>query len=107
MGRVTVSTVGGYIAGSIGMVEGAITGAAMLSWIPVIGTGVGAVVGGIVGGLTGCLAGSTVGKAVYSGVKTVAKTAVRVAKSVGHALYSGARRLPEESRMVLRAFSVF
>ena len=108
MGRVTVSTVGGYIAGSIGMVEGAITGAAMLSWIPVIGTGVGAIVGGIVGGLTGCLAGSTVGKAVYSGVKTVAKTAVRVAKSVGHALYSGAKAVARGIKNGLKSiFSFF
>ena len=108
MGRVTVSTVGGYIAGSIGMVEGAITGAAMLSWIPVIGTGVGAIVGGIVGGLTGCLAGSTVGKAVYSGVKTVAKTAVRVAKSVGHALYSGVKAVARGIKNGLKSiFSFF
>ena len=79
--RTTVSMSAGlYAAGN-----GAIIGASVLSWIPVVGQAVGSIVGGTIG----YLAGSTVGSAVHSVAKTIARGTVTVVKSAYNSLKSG------------------
>ena len=91
MGRVTTSMVGGLW----GMAKGAVIGAKMTAWIPVIGGSL-AVVTGFVGGMVGYFGGSKVGNTLYnagkkvaSAAKTVAKAAVDGIKSVGRSIGNG------------------
>lgn len=81
MERVTVSAVGGLIAGGVGAVEGAVIGATVLSWIPVVGTAAGAFIGSIVGGTVAYMAGSKVGEKVCKVAQKVRSTAVNMIKS--------------------------
>lgn len=82
MEEITTSTTLGTILAAKGTAIGAGIGAAALSWIPVVGTGVGAAVGGFVGGTVSYIAGSKVGKAVAKTAQKVRKTAKKVAKKV-------------------------
>ena len=91
MGRVTTSMVGGLL----GMAKGAVLGAKLTGWIPVIGPGL-AVVTGFIGGMVGYFGGSKLGNAVYSAgkkvagaAKTVAKAAWSGIKSVGSTVGNG------------------
>ncbi len=90
MGRTTTSMVGGLW----GMAKGAVAGAKLTAWIPVIGTPL-AVVTGFIGGMVGYFGGSKLGDVVYSAAKkvagaakTVAKAAWNGIKAVGHAIGS-------------------
>jgi Phage-related protein len=92
MGRTSTSMIYGMGWGA----NGAVLGAAALSWIPIVGP----IVGGLVGGMVGYMAGSKVGNAIYSGLKTVGSVAKSVAKSawngvksVGRAISSGVKSI--------------
>lgn len=91
MGRTTTSMVGGLV----GMGKGAVLGAKLTAWIPVIGAPL-AVATGLVGGMVGYFGGSKIGETIYNAgkkvasvAKTVAKTAVNGLKEVGRAVVSG------------------
>lgn len=88
MGRTTTSMVGGLV----GMGKGAVLGAKLTAWIPVIGAPL-AVATGLVGGMVGYLGGSKIGETIYNAgkkvasvAKSVAKTAVNGLKEVGRAV---------------------
>lgn len=84
MERVTVATTAGLISAEIGAVNGAVLGALALSWIPLVGSPVGAFLGGIIGGTVGYMAGSTVGR-------KICETAQKVRRTVTNTLKAGAR----------------
>lgn len=93
MGRVTTSMVGGLW----GAAKGAVLGAKLTGWIPVIGPAL-AVVTGFVGGMVGYFGGSKLGDAIYStrkkvagAAKTVAKAAWDGVKSAGRTVISGVK----------------
>ncbi len=86
MGRTTISMVGGFC----GMAKGATAGAALASFIPVVGPVLG-VATGFVGGMVGYFGGSKLGDMVYSAGKTVAKAAKSVAKAAWEGLKSVGR----------------
>lgn len=58
------------------MAGGAATGAAALSWIPVVGP----VVGGLAGGVLGYMGGSAFGETIYNGAKKMVKAGATLAK---------------------------
>jgi hypothetical protein len=82
--RVTVATVAGLLSAELGALKGGAIGAIALSWIPVVGTPVGAVLGGIIGGTVGYMAGSTIGG-------KICETVQKVRKAVTTTLRAGAR----------------
>ncbi|MGG3907193.1 hypothetical protein [Geobacillus stearothermophilus] len=84
MERVTVATVAGLASAELGTVTGSVAGALALSWIPIVGSPVGAVIGGIVGGTVAYMAGSTIGG-------KICETAQKVRKTVVASLKTGAR----------------
>lgn len=86
MGRTTVSMIGGLWA----MGKGAVVGAGLIAWIPVIGPAL-SVVTGFVGGMVGYFAGSKIGDMVYSAGKKVAGVAKNIAKSAVNGLKAAGR----------------
>lgn len=93
MGRVSTSMAGGLF----GMGKGAIAGAKLTGWIPVVGAPL-AVATGFIGGMVGYFGGSKLGEAVYntgkkvaSAAKTVARAAVNGVKSFGRAVVGGVK----------------
>lgn len=93
MGRVSTSMAGGLF----GMGKGALAGAKLTGWIPVVGAPL-AVATGFIGGMVGYFGGSKLGEAVYntgkkvaSAAKTLAKAAVNGVKSVGRAVADGVK----------------
>ncbi|AFL72638.1 hypothetical protein [Thiocystis violascens] len=74
MGTVSCSALGGLMAASYGVTQGAALGA-------ILGP-VGVVVGGFVGGVAGGMAGSKIGEAVYAGGKVLVKTASTMLKTL-------------------------
>ena len=92
MGRTTMSMIYGLSCGA----KGALVGAALLSWIPIVGPAV----GGLIGGMVGYMAGSEVGNAIYSAHKKIAS----VAKSVAVSAYNGIKRVVNNSLNSAREF---
>jgi hypothetical protein len=95
MGRVTTSMVGGLLA----MGKGALLGAKLTAWIPVVGVPL-SIVSGFVGGMVGYFGGSKIGDGIYNAGKSVCSVAKSVAssawnsvKSVGRCVASGLRSL--------------
>ena len=93
MGRTTTSMMGGLW----GMTKGAVIGAQLTGWIPVIGAPL-AVASGFMGGMVGYLGGSKLGDTIYNAgkevantVKSIAKSAVNTIRSVGHSIGNGIR----------------
>lgn len=76
MGRISVSMMAGLCAIKVG----AVIGASLVGWIPVVGP-VAAVATGFVGGMVGYFAGSKIGEAVYNGAKKIGKAAGKVGKA--------------------------
>lgn len=64
-------------------------GAAVLSWIPLIGP----VVGGLLGGILGYTAGSEFGETVFNGAKKAVKTGIGMAKRAAGAMISMGRKI--------------
>lgn len=98
MGHVTVSMVGGLL----GTAKGAVLGASLTAWIPVIGMPL-AVVTGFVGGMVGYFGGSKLGEAIYNTGKKVAKTAKSVAKVAVSGLKSAGRAVASSAKSAVRA----
>lgn len=86
MGRVSTSMVGGLFA----MGKGAIMGAKLTGWIPVVGPAL-AVATGFIGGMVGYFGGSKLGEAVYNAGRKVAGAAKTVAKAAFNGLKSFGR----------------
>lgn len=86
MGRVTVS----MVSGLCGMAKGAVAGAKMTAWVPVIGAPL-AVVTGFIGGMIGYFGGSKIGDAAYHAGKKVAGAAKSMAKTAVNGLKSAGR----------------
>lgn len=84
MGRVSVSMMAGLCA----IKTGAIIGASLVGWIPVIGPAA-AIATGFVGGMVGYFAGSKIGEAVYNGAKKIGKAAA----TVGKAAWNGIKKV--------------
>jgi len=91
MGRVSVSMMAGLCA----IKTGAVIGASLVGWIPVVGP-VAAVATGFVGGMVGYFVGSKIGETVYNGAKRVGKAAVKVGKAAWNGLkkIAGKAKLP-------------
>lgn len=102
MGRVTTSMVGGLW----GMAKGAVLGAKLTGWIPVIGPGL-AVVTGFVGGMVGYFGGSKIGDAIYSAGKKVAGAAKTVAKAAWEGVKSAGRAIGNGIKSAGRAVASF
>ena len=85
--------------GMWGAAKGAIFGAKLTSWIPLIGAPL-AVATGFIGGMIGYFGGSKIGDTIYSigakvagAAKNMAKTALNGLASAGKAIGSGIKRL--------------
>ena len=100
MGRVTTSMAGGLL----GMGKGAIAGAKLAGWIPVVGPAL-AVATGFIGGMVGYFGGSKLGEAVYSAGKKVAKAAKTVARAAFNGLKSVGRAIGDRIKSAGRAFA--
>ena len=98
MGRVTTAMVGGLL----GMAKGAVLGAKLTGWIPVIGPGL-AVVTGFVGGMVGYFGGSKIGETIYSTGKKVAGIAKSVAKAAWEGVKSAGRAIGNGIKSAVRA----
>lgn len=90
MGRVSVSMMTGLCA----IKTGAIIGASLVGWIPVVGPAA-AVATGFVGGMVGYFAGSKIGEAVYNGAKKLGKAAI----SVGKAAWNGLKKIASKVKL--------
>jgi hypothetical protein len=84
MERVTVATTAGLVGAELGALKGVALGGLALSWIPLVGSPVGAILGGIIGGTVGYMAGSTIGQKIV-------ETAQKVRRTVTNTLKAGAR----------------
>lgn len=92
MGRTSTAMTAGLCCAGVG----AATGAAALSFIPIVGP----IAGGLVGGMVGYMAGSKVGEVVFNGVKKVAQRGKEIVsrawegvKNIGSSIASGIRSL--------------
>ena len=91
MGRTTVSSIYSLGWGATGME----IGAAVFSWVPIVGP----VVGGLAGGLVGSMAGSSFGHAMYTGIKTVGKGISNILHSGWNKITSCANRIKDWIRI--------
>lgn len=93
MGCNTVSMTFGLSWGG----KGAFSGAAALSWVPLVGP----IVGGVAGGLVGYMAGSKFGQTVCTAAKAVAKAAKNTVKKVWEGAKALGRRIRDGLRNLL------
>lgn len=92
MGRTSASMVAGLSCTGVGAVKGAM----LLGWIPVVGP----IVGGLVGGMVGYAVGSKFGETIYNGARKVANTGKKIVKEAwekvkdfGNSIKEGIRSL--------------
>lgn len=102
MGRTTTSMVGGLW----GMAKGAVIGAKLTGWIPVVGPALG-VVTGFVGGMVGYFGGSKIGDAIYSAGKKIAGAAKTVGKAAWNGIKSAGRAIGNGIKSAGRAVASF
>lgn len=100
MGRTTVSMVGGLW----GMAKGAVIGAKLTGWIPVVGPALG-VVTGFIGGMVGYFGGSKFGDTIYNAGKKVAGAAKTVAKAAWNGVKSAGRTIGNSIKSAGRAIA--
>lgn len=97
MGRITTSMIGGLYC----MGKGALIGASLTAWIPVLGLPL-SVITGMLGGMVGYFAGSNIGEKIYNTGKKVATTAKTVVTTSWNAIKSAGRSIKNGVRILGR-----